>query len=273
MQKDFEGNWISVHALAWAASDKKMKDTQTVVAFVDKQFRAVADTYKTSHLPKLHDFVMANQLFANLTNDIKNEMVATNSHHFIEGTKPSEEWTFASIFEMAVKIESSPKFQADLKRNKHIARISSVSASAVDNSFSGSPQNFNEDVTFATGAISAPYTRSQYFEEHNKAFANMIKEEKSAYAHRTQQIRAEGPKVPAADGKVYTTQKGQNRSCADITHLEGVLSCNSSGHDAPQCPLNKAIFAAMPSNVAAVSTRTNSRQRGKTSVIRIWAKQ
>ena len=123
---------------------------------------------------------MANQLFANLTNHTKNKMVATHSRHFLEGTKPCDEWTFASIFEMAVKVDSSPKFQADLKRNKHISRMSTVSA--VDASFSGSSQDSNEMSTFSTGAISAPYTRSQYFDSHNQAFGKMNKEERDAYA-------------------------------------------------------------------------------------------
>ena len=55
MQRDFAGNWIVVHAEAWGSKDRIMKENMTVVAHVDKHFRAQANVMRTTNLPTVPD--------------------------------------------------------------------------------------------------------------------------------------------------------------------------------------------------------------------------
>ena len=129
MQQSFAGNWVILHYGSYGSSEKNMKDNMTVINHVDKNFRAHMDALKTTALPAIPDYLVANQLFASLPQDLKNIIIDKNPGYFQDGARPLLSWSFAEVFHMATISEASPKYIQDQKRNKIIARISTVGIS------------------------------------------------------------------------------------------------------------------------------------------------
>ena len=220
-----------------------MKDNMTVINHVDKNFRTHMNALKTTALPSIPDYLVANQFFASLHPDLKNVIIDKNAAYFQEGARPLLRWSFAEIFQMATSAEVSPKYIQDQKRNQVISRISTVGTSISGVSQKDS-QN-SQDLYFgAIGDGSKLFTRNDYYMAHSNAYKGMNHSDRDKYHQGLNNIRANGPKIPAANGQFYNTAKGNTRVCMDITKLPGIKTCGCCGHDAPQCTLNKAIFVS-----------------------------
>ena len=256
MQQGFAGNWVLLHYGSYGASEKNMKDNMTVINHVDKNFRTHMNALKTTALPSIPDYLVANQFFASLHPDLKNVIIDKNAAYFQEGARPLLRWSFAEIFQMATSAEVSPKYIQDQKRNKVISRISTVGTSI--SGVSQKDSQSSQDLYFgAIGDGSKLLTRNDYYMAHSNAYKGMNHSDRDKYHQGLNNIRANGPKIPAANGQFYNTAKGKTRVCMDITKLPGIKTCGGCGHDAPQCTLNKAIFVSGDSSGKSAQDQQN----------------
>ena len=236
MTIDQQISWLTIHAQLFQQTQKKMKDSETVSTFVDRTLRIVQEDWQSTLMPMIPDWLLAHLLFANLTDELKNDMNDVYASYFQNGQRSFQSWCYSDVFSMATKCESNPKFQAEKRQRKQITR----SISAVDFTDSGTSQNTKDDNDQGTdhnGTIS----RNTYYDVHRKKYDSMSPSELKAYHAKIKQIREKLTQIPDADGQIQYTMKKKLRACCDITDLPGFQSCNSPGHDAFSCTLNKQL--------------------------------
>ena len=270
MQQSFAGNWVILHYGSYGSSEKNMKDNMTVINHVDKNFRAHMDALKTTALPAIPDYLVANQLFASLPQDLKNIIIDKNPGYFQDGARPLLSWSFAEVFHMATISEASPKYIQDQKRNKIIARISTVGTSISGVAQKDTQKNTQSSQDCYFGAIgdgSKLLTRNEYYQAHSSAYNAMSRSDRDKYHGGLNNIRANGPKIPAANGQFYNTARGKSRVCMDITNLPGIKTCGGCGHDAPQCTLNKALFVSGDSSGKSAQEQQNLGSANQDSIL------
>ena len=213
----------------------------SVVEHADKNIRTHASSMSSTELPATEDYIIANQFFATLTTDLKTAIADHYPDYFQNGARPTSQWDYATIYDMAVRIDTSPKYQQDLKRAKQIARFSSI-----QNCYSEPTQLENQQPRgFQIGAIGAGarmFTLAEYYNVHTLAFDGMSLPQRDSFYRKIGEIRSSGKQLPAIDGRLYITKNGKERSCWNITTLPGIKCCGARGHDPPQCPLNKDVF-------------------------------
>ena len=232
----------------------------SVVEHADKNIRTHANSMSSTELPATEDYIIANQFFATLTTDLKTAIVDHYADCFQDGARPTSQWDYATIFDMAMRIDTSPKYQQDLKRAKQIARFSSI-----QNCYSEPTQLENQQPHgFQIGAIGAGarmFTRAEYYNAHTLAFDGMNQTQRESFYRKIGEIRSSGKQLPAIDGRLYITKNGKERSCWNIITLPGIKCCGARGHDPPQCPLNKDLFIQREtheqSHVVAPIARSN----------------
>ena len=172
MQQSFASNWVILHYGSYDSSEKNMKNNMSVINHVDKNFRAHMDALKTTALPAIPDYLVANQLFASLPQDLKNIIIDKNPGYFQDGARPLLSWSFAEVFHMATISEASPKYIQDQKRNKIIARISTVGTSISGVAQKDTQKNTQSSQDCYFGAIgdgSKLLTRNDYYQAHSSA--------------------------------------------------------------------------------------------------------
>ena len=247
-----------------------MKDNMTVINHVDKNFTAHMDALKTTALPAIPDYIVANQFFASLPQDLKNIIIDKNAGYFQDGARPLLSWSFAEVFHMATISEASPKYIQDQKRNKIIARISTVGTSISGVAQKDTQKNTQSSQDCYFGAIgdgSKLLTRNEYYQAHSSAYNAMNRSDRDKYHGGLNNIRANGPKIPAANGQFYNTARGKSRVCMDITNLPGIKTCGGCGHDAPQCTLNKALFVSGDSSGKSAQEQQNLGSANQDSIL------
>ena len=229
-------DWLTIHAQLFQQTQKKMKDSESVSSFVDRTLRTVQEDWQSTLMPKIPDWLLAHMMFANLTDELKNDMNEVYASYFQNGQRSFQSWCYSDVFSMATKCESSPKFQAEKRQRKQFTN----SISAVDFTNSGTSQNTkdgNDQGTNHNGIIN----RNAYYDVHKKKYDSMNKSELNAYHAKVREFREKSTQVPDADGQIQYTMNQKIRVCNDITDLPGFQSCYSPGHDAFSCTLNKQL--------------------------------
>ena len=107
MLMDFTSNWMVQHTQQWGSQDQKMKENMSVVEHADKNVRTHANSMSSTELPATEDYIIANQFFATLTTDLKTAIADHYPDYFQNGARPTSQWDYATIFDMAVRIDIS----------------------------------------------------------------------------------------------------------------------------------------------------------------------
>ena len=159
-------------------------------------------------MPKLPDWLLAHMMFANLTDELKNDMNEVYVSYFQNGQRSFQSWCYSNVFSMATKCESNPKFQAEKRQQKQITR----SISAVDFTNSGTSQNAKDDNDQGTDDHNGTISRNAYYDVHRKKYDSMFQSELKAYHAKIKQIREKPTQIPDADGQIQYTMK-KKTSC------------------------------------------------------------
>ena len=144
-------------------TQKKMKDSENVSTFVDRTLRIVQEDWQSTLMPKIPDWLLAHMMFANLTDELKNDMNEVYASYFQNGQRSFQSWCYSDVFSMATKCESSPKFQAEKRQQKQFTK----SISAVDFANSGTSQNTKDDDDHGTNH-NGTINRNAYYDVHKK---------------------------------------------------------------------------------------------------------
>jgi hypothetical protein len=176
-----------------------MKDSKAVSTFVDRTLRILQEDWQSTLMPKISDWLLAHMMFANLTDELKNDMNKVYASYFQNGQRSFQSWCYSDVFSMATKCESSPKFQAEKRQRKQFTR----SISAVDFTNSGTSQNTKDDNDQGTNH-NGTMNRSAYYDVHNKKYDAMSKSEISAYHAKIREIREQSAQVLTLMAKYNT---------------------------------------------------------------------
>jgi hypothetical protein len=202
LTRDSEKPWILTHKKVFQNSNFT-QGKLSIVQFADEKFRKINDSWQTTTLTAIPNWLKANYFVCGLNDDLLTELLHLRSAELMADNYLT--WSYESVYTWALAIESSPKYQADRKLHVKLTKLTVNSVSSTS-----SPKGGQRKDTRSSKPTDSSYkgpdgwvldmTTNAYRAQAAKSWDAMTKDAQLKHSAKVADIRKNGPKVPAHDG-------------------------------------------------------------------------